>query len=131
MVAPIVAIKGAVAAVSTGILFLLVKRDYARIARQTPIPIDAYVGEPNPALMDQLQCVLIHWYTRLTRKIHNKDEPFLLVAEDDPHIPHLQRTRAAKDNETATTTTSKPQSPLVIGTIRKFLCCTTVGTQQP
>ena len=119
MVASVVAVKGAAAAVSTCILYLLAKRDYARIASHTPIPIDAYVGEIHPAFADQLQCVLIHWYTRMTRKIHSETEPFRIVAEDDKYIPGLQRTRAAKATEKATQT-SKSQAPLVIGTIRKY-----------
>lgn len=117
MVAPIVAIQGAVAAVATGLLYLWAQRDYARLAQQTPIPIDVYVGEPHPAFLDQLQCVVIHWYTRLTRTIHT--DPFRLMAEADDRIPGLQRTRAARENETATTT-GQSQAPLVLGTIRKY-----------
>ena len=115
MVSVVDALRGAVAAISTAMLYLMAKNDYARIAGSTPIPIDAYVGEVPPAFSDQLQCVLIHWYTRLTRKIHS--DPFAIVAEEDPHIPGLHRTRAAKPKELPTKT-DKPQAPLVIGTIR-------------
>jgi len=110
------ATKGAIVAISSILVVLLTKKDYARIAKSTPIAVDAYVGEPNPAFMDQFQCVLVHWYTRLSRTIHK--DPFPIVAYKDPFIEGLHRTRAAKKDEDPTKS-KKPKAPLVIGTIRK------------
>jgi len=116
------AIKGAVVAISSILVVIITKRDYARIAAATPIAVDAYVGEPKPALMDQLHCVLIHWYTRLTRTMHSEADPYQIVSYKDPYVDGLYRTRAAKPNEEPTKS-RKPKSPLVIGTIRKCSVC--------
>lgn len=108
--------KGAIAAFSSILVVILARKDYARIAASTPIAVDAYVGEASPAFMDQLQCVLVHWYTRLSRTIHK--DPFAIVAYKDPFIDGMFRTRAARKEEEPTKS-QKPKPPLVIGTIRK------------
>ena len=109
-------IVGVIIASFIGSLYVWTDKDYKRIAASSPVvAIDDYV-KAAPGFTEKLQCVLLHWHTRFTYKIHK--DPFPLVAEDDANLPHLKRTRAAKKGETPTKS-AKPKAPLVIGTIRK------------
>lgn len=128
MVNYIVALKGAFAAASTCILFLMTKNDYERLAKATPINIDSYVGELPPAFTDRLQCVLMHWFFRWTHQIHS--QPFPIMAKDHPHLKGLKRTHAIKTPKDdaseppktlqATNKKIDKKAPLVVGTIRKL-----------
>ena len=107
-----------IAATLTGTAYVWTQNAYRKIATNTPIAIDRYVGETEPAFTDKLQCVLVHYTAKWAKTIHQ--QPFPIVADQHRFIHGLKRTRAAQQSEPPTQS-DKPKPPLVIGTIRKYL----------
>ena len=105
-----------IAATLTGTAYVWTQNAYRKIATNTPIAIDRYVGETEPAFTDKLQCVLVHYTAKWAKTIHK--QPFPIVADQHRFIHGLKRTRAARQSEPPTQS-DKPKPPLVIGTIRK------------